>query len=75
MNAQGYSIFNHAQMGHRDCTQRHDSQDDVGPTCQVVNATADECHVQTHQRIRPMRGWAVELGLGLGSRFNKRKNK
>ena len=57
----GYTIFDHAQYGH----------------CEHQGKPKAPDHYQQHQdrpkRKRVERGWAVELGLGLGPQFNRRK--
>lgn len=72
----GYSIFNHAQFGHNnrtDCTQRllDNSPIDQVPCDRPDNSAAFTVH--KNRRNKPERGWAVELGLGLGPAFNKRR--
>ncbi len=59
----GYSIFNHAQLGHiqaQDRTKREPAKVRV------------EVVTNPKPRQRPERGWSVEIGLWLGPRFNKR---
>lgn len=63
MNTVGYSIFNHAQLGHID-------RKPIRPQA-AVQRSAEPAPVE--HKARPERGWAVELGLGLGPAFNKRR--
>ena len=74
MNVPGYSIFNHAQFGNSCRTEdTHceviNAEDEVGPQ----SADASISSKLMKHRNKPERGCAVELGLGLGPQFNRRK--
>lgn len=74
MSPVGYSIFNHAQFGNN-CRNDSTQAGVINATDEVTAASPDESASSKlmRRRARPERGWAVELGLGLGPQFNRRK--
>ncbi len=63
----GYSIFNHAQLGHGPDAEPKVKK--IQPEPLKVERIEPVQQQRQQKRVRSPRGWAVEAGLGLGSAF------
>lgn len=76
MTESGYSIFTHAQYPDNGRTVAHKEHANAIQSVKSDVVPPDESAVfggTNSRRNKPERGWAVELGLGLGPAFNKRR--